>query len=158
MLMFLHGAHVAQILAGEKTETRRTFRTYYNTSCVYTFVACDGWETDLTFLSKRADVPGVLLNVPLREIRIDGKTLYRVGQTRAVMPGRGKKAVGRVRITGLSLEDVGSIREAGAQAEGGYTPAEYEALWRRIHTHRGTYTDGHTRIVVRFELVKAQGA
>lgn len=154
MLMFLHGAHVAQILAGEKTETRRTFRTYYNTSCVYMFLACDGWETDLTFLSKRADVPGVLLGVPLREIRMDGKTLYRVGQTHAVVPGRGKKAVGRVRITGLSLEDVGAISAVGAEAEGGYTPAEYEALWRKIHTYKGTYYGGHTRIVVRFELVE----
>lgn len=58
------------------------------------------------------------------------------------------------RITGLSLEDVGAISAVGADAEGGYTPAEYEALWRRIHTYRGAYTGGDTRIVVRFELVE----
>lgn len=139
MLMFLHGAHVAQILAGEKTETRRRMET-----TVYDYALAPGLPLPMALYRV----------VPVYTVYRDSKVLYRIGQEHAIVPGRGKRAVGRVRIIGLSLEAVGTIDEPSALAEGGYTPAEYEALWRKIHTYKGTYYGGHTRIVVRFELVE----
>lgn len=143
MLMFLYGAHVAQILAGQKTETRRKMET-----TVYDYALAPS----LPLLIALYRV------VPLYTVYRDSKVLYRIGQEHAVVPGRGKRSVGRVRITGLRLEAVGEIDEPSAQAEGGYTPAEYEALWRKIHTYKGTYYGGHVRIAIRFELVADEPA
>lgn len=43
---------------------------------------------------------------------------YAVGKTYAVCPGRGKPAIGRIRITAIEREDVRDISEEDAIAEG----------------------------------------
>ena len=63
-----------------------------------------------------------------------GRQVYGVGKTYAVQPGRGKKAVGRFRITGLRREDVREISVEDAKAEGWKhgsfdKAANYPALW-----------------------------
>jgi len=60
------------------------------------------------------------------------RMVYRVGDTVAVIPGRGKKATGRARIVGLRIEPLLDITEEGARAEGVANRGEYLALWDKI--------------------------
>jgi hypothetical protein len=75
----------------------------------------------------------------------------KVGATVAVQPGRGKKSVGRIMVTALSRELLGSITEADARAEGFASRAEFIETWRRMH---GQFED-HTEIwVIKFRLAE----
>lgn len=88
-----------------------------------------------------------------------GRLLYAVGKTYAVIPGRGQKSVGRIRIT--KLQDEWRLKWEGealvtvplsvndALAEGGYTPEEYDALWLKMYPKGG----GYSRLVIEFEWV-----
>lgn len=88
-----------------------------------------------------------------------GRLLYAVGKTYAVIPKRGAKSVGRIRITDLSME--WRLKWEGANlatvplsvndalAEGGYTPEEYDALWLKMYPQGG----GYSRLVIKFEWV-----
>lgn len=80
---------------------------------------------------------------------------YEIGDTYAVQPGRGKRAVGRIRVTGLRVERVQAITEADAQAEGVESAQAYAALWDAIHSKRGErWSDNPLVVVIQFELVK----
>ncbi|MFQ3534436.1 MAG: hypothetical protein SNJ58_01030 [Aggregatilineales bacterium] len=62
-----------------------------------------------------------------------GRRLYQVGKTYAVQAGRGKRAVARIRITGLRRERVGAISMEDAHAEGFPSSQMFLAAWRAIH-------------------------
>lgn len=97
---------------------------------------------------------------------------WAVGKTYAVQPGRGKKAVGRIRLTGIRQEHVQDITEADAVAEGMKTqyleavahyawwvdidPIEdFARTWGNIHTKPGTrWADSPLVWVLEFKLVE----
>jgi len=112
-----------QVLAGEKTETRR--RISPGDEAV---TDADGTITAVT---------------------INGRKKWVVGRTYAVTPGRTKKQVGRIRITALAREPVTAITEAGAHAEGYDSREAFIAAWQRIHGEQ--HADAETW-VVRFQL------
>lgn len=58
---------------------------------------------------------------------------YRVGKSIAVQPGRGKKAIGHIVITGLGRGDCREMRPPAAQAEGFPMPLEFLILWTKMH-------------------------
>lgn len=63
---------------------------------------------------------------------------YDIGKTYAIQPRRGKKAIpfGRILITESTLETENirvTISKEDAKAEGGYTPDEYEVLFKKIN-------------------------
>ena len=94
-------------------------------------------------------------------------------KTYAVQPGRGKKAVGRIRITEIRRERVQDISEEDAQREGWdmsnmnshsrYDPVTmtkaiewFHGLWDSIHKKPGTrWTDNPEVWVLTFEVVRA---
>lgn len=86
---------------------------------------------------------------------------YQVGKTYAVQPGRGKKAVARIRILDVRRGLIAGVDEAEARAEGfrgmvpDYPPhEEFQDYWANLY---GSY-DG-TQLVdrIEFELVSAKG-
>jgi hypothetical protein len=100
---------------------------------------------------------------------------WQVGRTYAVQPGRGKKAVGRIRLTGIRQERVQDITEDDARAEGCHIDADvtgepfggydvavvwartvYAHLWDAIHNKCGErWADNPLVWVLTFELVEA---
>jgi hypothetical protein len=103
---------------------------------------------------------------------------WRIGQTLAVQPGCGKKAVARIRLLVIRREAVQDISEADCKAEGIELPVDvkttgnlydgmevsyrvrsrrddYATLWDSIHTRPGTTWDANPDVwVLEFELVK----
>jgi hypothetical protein len=79
----------------------------------------------------------------------DGRLKWKVGETYAVQPGRGKASVGRIRITGIRLEPVTAISETDASAEGFASRDDFLATWREIHGG-----DHHDVWVIEFRLVE----
>jgi len=89
------------------------------------------------------NVPGhieqIVKGIKTQTRRDSGK--YQVGRTYAIQSGRGKPGDtrGRILITHKWIEEGGltnadwHIHPSDAQAEGGYTPDEYEKLYWKIH-------------------------
>jgi hypothetical protein len=77
---------------------------------------------------------------------------YVIGRTYAIQPGRCKASVGRIRILDMWMEvretTMPTIRTTDALAEGGYTPVDYETLYRYLYPH------WETRWCYRFEVVR----
>lgn len=71
---------------------------------------------------------------PGEEARFRGDTLYdhtgmvkwQVGRTYAIQPGRGKKSVGRIKITAIRREKVQDISEEDSSAEGAGRPHRFD--------------------------------
>lgn len=61
------------------------------------------------------------------------RSVYKVGQTYAVQPGRGKKAVARIRITDIWEEDVRRISEKDVLAEGFLERRDFLGVWCKMH-------------------------
>jgi hypothetical protein len=97
-----------QVMDGSKTETSRLLKPE------------DSFQTDET---------GHVIKV-WRGSRI----LWEVGKTYAVQPGRGKAAVGRIKLLAIRHDpdrrDIGYI---GAMKEGFDSPAEFIETWCRMH-------------------------
>jgi hypothetical protein len=75
---------------------------------------------------------------------------YQSGKTYAVQPGRGKKAVGRIRITSIWKEPVNAISEADAIAEGFASRDEFLDVWKGLY---GEDTDMNAQCwVLSFEV------
>jgi hypothetical protein len=71
--------------------------------------------------------------LPITRVFRGNRELYRVGSDYAAQPGRGKKAVARVRITAIERYDVRTITAAQAHAEGFKSPLDFLALWVQMH-------------------------
>jgi hypothetical protein len=55
------------------------------------------------------------------------------GRSYAVCPGRGKRAVARVRIAGVRREPLAWINDIGARAEGFRDRQHFVDYWKRLH-------------------------
>ena len=76
---------------------------------------------------------------------------YKVGRTYAVQPGRGKPAVGRIRVTAVRTEWLGEITLHGCRHEGFRDRGEFADYWSKLH---GTFDAEEEVAVIEFELVK----
>lgn len=94
-------------------------------------------------------IEDILRGVKTQTRRDSGR--YEIGKTYAIQPCRTCKEIpeGRVLIKDKWLEDrteyPASISFGDAQAEGGYTPQNYEALYEKLHprwTDRWAYEFG----------------
>lgn len=83
-----------------------------------------------------------------------GPCRYRVGKDVAVQPGRGKPAVGRIFITGITLEELGRITPGEARREGFESVADFKHTWKELHGH---YDDGEMIYRIAFEAVPNGG-
>ena len=61
------------------------------------------------------------------------RCVYDVGKTYAVQPGRGRKAVARIRITDIRREDVREISVEDVIAEGVERRSEFLETWTQMH-------------------------
>lgn len=100
---------IEKVLSGAKTQTRRL--QHYNSSAF----------TD----------NGVIWQVYNTD-KIRAST-WTVGKTYAIQPGRGKKSVGRIQITGIRHEDVRNISEDDAKTEGFAYTTEFLSKWAEMH-------------------------
>lgn len=76
---------------------------------------------------------------------------YEVGKTYAVQPGRGKKAVARIRVLDVRREKLLAITTADARREGFYGGPEFVAYWRKLY---GSVTASQLVDRIEFELVE----
>jgi hypothetical protein len=84
--------------------------------------------------TRRLVKAGETLTPDQQFIYMKGKrSVYQVNKTYAVQPGRGKKAVARIRITGLRRERLEDISTKDARAEGFASREAFFEAWRAIH-------------------------
>jgi hypothetical protein len=133
-MIFAH-THEA-VLAGHKSQTRRLFDP--SKHC--------------------AIVPGRTFGAfghPVWRIThpVTARVYWQNGNTYAVQPGRGKRAIGRIRVTGLRVERLHQMTHKDALAEGVASVDEYAALWDTIHAKRGErWADNPLVVVISFAL------
>jgi len=131
--------HVRLILESRKTQTRRLY--------VQGDSLKQRFDIDLRS-RRRVDV------LPLT-ITNNGRIRWQVGKTYALQPGRGKSAVGRIRITAIRTEFLQDIGEQDAIAEGMAGWADYALVWDSINTRKGTrWADNPAVWVLTFEVVE----
>lgn len=122
------------IFQGEKTQTRRLKKPTHSTVL-------------------RA---GHIIAVYSKITRQSNRLLWRVGNTYAIQPGRGKKAIGRFRLLAIRQEPLQAITSADARAEGlAYVNSTraFARLWNDINTKPGTqWQDNPTVFVLTFEI------
>ncbi len=68
-----------------------------------------------------------------RLVKAGKRCRYSEGHDYAVQPGRGKPAIGRIKILDVREEHVGDITYKDARAEGHRTTDAFKAAWVRIH-------------------------
>src|SRR5262245_15135220 len=56
-----------------------------------------------------------------------------IGKSYAVQPGRNKKSVARIIVTGIHQQRLGDITPAAARAEGHGSREEFFESWKKIH-------------------------
>lgn len=78
---------------------------------------------------------------------------YREGGTYAVQEGRGRKAVGRIRVLAIRRVPVGLLSRQDAIAEGFGSIAEFYERWRELHGSFGGWC-----WAIEFELAEMPGA
>lgn len=129
----------------------------------------DGTKTQTRRLMKEGDwplhqAPGYA-ELPIEAVYDNRRRLrWKVGQTYAVQPGRGKKAIGRIRLTRIRRQRVQDISEEDAKAEGcpsrletGFDTARYRfhVLWDSIYTKTGERWADNTGVwALTFEVVR----
>jgi uncharacterized protein YhfF len=143
-------ATLDKVLSGEKTQTRRVVKSGEDI-----YPENRSWRGNGEYYTQPTEVYNFLTN----------RVKYQVGKTYAIQPGRGKKAVGRIRITAIRLENLHDITEEDARAEGclGYignlddgdymSPREaFKDVWIELHGWRG-WLDNPEVWVIEFERV-----
>ena len=107
----------------------------------------DGRKTETRRLAKRHDFIRVkmvngraikeLVNVVWdgKICQHRGKVVYRVGDIISILPGRGKRAVGKVRCTDIEHEPLLCITDKDVTREGvePATRKEYLRVWQKLH-------------------------
>lgn len=84
--------------------------------------------------------------------RLHGRPIrYKVGHTYAVQPGRGKEAVGRIRVTGVRTERLSHITTNEVRREGFTSFGLFMNYWIQLH---GTWDPEEEVAVIEFELVE----
>lgn len=116
-MIFQH-THEA-VMNGTKTQTRRLVKPDHN----WLTPSLEDSETVLAVWNETLD----------DYIPTHGPNIYAVGQTKAVQPGRGKSAVGRIRITAIRREDVRQISDSDVTAEGFASREDFLRLWEQMH-------------------------
>lgn len=71
----------------------------------------------------------------ITHVHKNGRLRWQLGDDYAVQPGRGRKAVARIRLSIIRLEDVREISLADAQAEGFADVAGFLEVWRLMHDY-----------------------
>lgn len=119
---------IERILAGDKTQTRRVVKP-----------------------GEQIVVDATAPDVPVAILDARGRVKWRVGQTYALQPGRGKAGIGvRIRVKRLALDyDARQISEADARAEGFRSREEFLETWIAINGASATYRAW----VIEFEVV-----
>jgi hypothetical protein len=162
------------VLSGRKTQTRRLVSENHTDDKTLAYDAME-WP-DLRCIIPPKKISAVFSGVYTGDLRIK----WAVGRTYAVQPGRGKKQIARIRLTGIRQEYVQDITEADAIAEGIELPVNVQAagtlagaiqfgfdiglrrdayaeIWDTIHTNPGTrWTDNPAVWVLEFELAEAK--
>jgi len=82
------------------------------------------------------------------------RVVYKVGNTYAVQPGRGKLGVGRLIITGLRIEALGDITTADARLEGFTDEYAFSSYWNRLYNSWRPQTQV---IVIGFDYLVSNG-
>ena len=85
-----------------------------------------------------------------RVYRKGNRTMYQVGKSYSIQPGRGKKAVARLIILDIKHEPVSSITEDDALAEGFPSRESFLNAWREIHGNQANL--GQEVWVLEFKL------
>jgi hypothetical protein len=78
---------------------------------------------------------------------------YEVGKTYAVQPGRGQKAVARIRIKDVRRGLISGVDDAEARLEGFTSSGMFPVYWEQLY---GSYDA--TRLVDRIEFELVEGA
>lgn len=126
-MQFLHTWQA--ILEGRKTQTRRRVKPG------------DMWSTPLSVVVIGRDHGRVIDTIPsgswpsgsVYAVYNGSRTVYAVGKTYAVQPGRSKPAIARIRITDIRREDVRQISEEDALAEGFEDQKRFWETWIEMH-------------------------
>lgn len=122
LIMSFRPDAAALCLSGHKTQTRRILRKGY---CIRIF-------EEIVIVS-------------------DGtRALWSIGDTVAIKPGRTKKAIGRVRVTGLRYERLSSITDDDAAREFVDPPTRegYFSVWSRLYNKAPYRVDDDPFVVV----------
>lgn len=83
-------------------------------------------------MTRRIVKPGEIM-VALGSVHINERLKWYVGQSIAVQPGRGQKAVARIQITGIRRQDVREIDYDDVRAEGFDSAADFWLTWIKMH-------------------------
>ena len=75
---------------------------------------------------------------------------YEPGRDYALQPGRGKKAVGRIRVLDVRREPLAEVDTADARREGFYGGPEFAAYWSKLY---GSYDPTELVDRIEFELL-----
>jgi hypothetical protein len=118
-----------KVLSGQKTQTRRLAR---DTDRLWTVEVEDRQPEKVLWRGDRAK--------------------WRTGRDYAVQPGRGKKAIGRIRLLDIRYQHLGHVKEVEARAEGYGSLNEFEEAWTRIH---GYYDAEQPVWALEFRLIEA---
>lgn len=81
-----------------------------------------------------------------------GACALKVGRDYAVCPGRGKPAIGRVRVLRAELEHLGQVTTLDAKREGFHGRGEFRRAWEQIN---GSWSDVLLVWRIEFEVVVA---
>lgn len=92
-----------------------------------------------------------------------GRLKWRCNKLYALQPGRGKKAVGIIRLRAIRLEHLQEITEAGIKAEGFASREEFIEVWRSLYPaeHKDTrafaWENNPLVWVLRIEYIQVRG-
>jgi hypothetical protein len=125
-----------QVLGGTKTQTRRLVKE-----------GDYGWAC-----GDNGKLPPDLRLMHSTVHQANHRLRWARGNTYAVQPGRGKKSVGRFRLTGIRWERLQEISGRDVMAEGCWTGDEFIRLWDSIHRKGNRWADNRPVWVLEFEL------